>query len=271
MDTEERKRRIRHRVDETADQVLRRGTKCVVVAAERDDPVAAAGKTIRLEPRADDDRAGAELAGRAHLMAEPDLAAALLDHPRVGGRDRAVVDDAALGDVERPQAGHVRLDRAKLVRGELGDREPVLAAALRERGEPPLLGGRHRDDELAAEPVGDPVLLGEVDQRRPSLAAETRLQAPGGVVEPGVEDPRVAATLVRGDPVLLVEHGHPQPRPFRKERHRRREAHEPCADDGDVELDVGSAPPLTARGEPLAAPWRTAPSRAAGPGPRPQA
>src|SRR5262249_15508605 len=200
---EEGKRRIRNRVDESLDELARLRSKRVVVPAEGHDAEVARpraterGDAIRLqacagddEPRGDRARVGVEAAvlDSPHGRAQTDRAARCTNLARICRGYGRVVDDPALGDVEGVDAAHVRLELGALVRVDPTDREAVLAAALEQLLEAGAFALVCGDDELAADPVRDPVPVGELDQRTPAIAAEARLQAAGCVVQTGVED-----------------------------------------------------------------------------------
>jgi hypothetical protein len=64
------------------------------------------------------------------------------------------------------------------------------------------------DDELAAGLDGDPALAGVGGHRAGAGGGHGRLETAGGVVQAGVDDAGVAAGLVPGEAVLLVQDGH---------------------------------------------------------------
>src|SRR5699024_9660553 len=61
------------------------------------------------------------------------------------------------------------------------------------------------------------------------------LEAAGGIVDAGVDDPGVVATLMRGHPRLLLEHDDPRRPVAREHRPGRRQADETTADDAHVD------------------------------------
>ena len=142
-----------------------------------------------------------------HLGAEQQGGAGALEAPHEGRADRAVVDDPGRGHVQGRDGTDVRLVLPGLLAGEPGDLEPVGEPALvqpREAGQLVLAGGH---DELAADLVGDALLLGEGDHRRRAGAAHEGLLRAGRVVEAGVDHPAVAPGLVGGPAVLLLDQG----------------------------------------------------------------
>ena len=131
MDAEERKRRVGHRVDETADEVASLGLEHEVVAAERHDPrlgrcAAEAREAVRVDASAHDDAVRLEVAagrldrGDPASPREPDdrateqqLAACVLHVVRVCLDDPREIHDRRLRRVECPHAGDVRLQLAE--------------------------------------------------------------------------------------------------------------------------------------------------------------
>ena len=184
----------------------------------------------------------------ANAVPEQHGPATLLDHARIRLGHAREVDHPALRHVERPDALHVRLELAELVELDLPQREAVRPPPLDQRLVARELLAPRRDDELAAEPVRDRVLVGEGDQRLPALAAEAGLERSRNVVQARVQHTRVVPALVGRDAVLLLDHGHARVRPPLEQAHRGREPDEAGADDGEVEL-VGHRPP--ARGGPI--------------------
>lgn len=173
---------------------------------------------------------------------EQDVAAAGLHFVGVRQRDATEVNDPSLRHVETANAGRVGLELADPVR--LDVREPPEAVGepapleLRERSE---LAFVERDDELATELVRDPALVREPFDGFHSLAAQTRLQRPGGVVQPRMDDTRVAPALVASQLRLLLQHGKTQARPRLEQTICGREPDQPAPDDGDV---VASSRPV---------------------------
>ena len=240
---EERELRVRHRVDETADQVG--AGQVVVLPAERDDPrrrprAGQHGDPVGLQAGAVDqlprphvtagglDRAAAD---RGHRGAEADLGAGQL---RVRRRHRRVVADPGLRGVQAGDAGDVRLVLADAVRAEPGERHAVGGAALEELLQPRQLVLRRGDHDLAGHLVRDPVLAAELDHLPGALDRVPRFAAAGHVVEATVDHAAVVAGLVRGEPLLLLQHQHAQVRPGAAELVRRGHADDPAADDHDV-------------------------------------
>ena len=131
--------------------------------------------------------------------------------------------------------GRVRLDLAQprgveppQPRHAVGDPAPL------ELVEPGQLVLAERDDQLPARVVADPALLAVGAQLAHPLDAQPRLERAGHVVDPGVDDARVVAGLVRADAVLALEHDDPPPGVAPPELARHREPEDAAADDRDV-------------------------------------
>ena len=90
-------------------------------------------------------------------------------------------------------------------------------------------------DQLPAPFQRDAVVVAERLQRRLTLAAHTSLARPGRVVQAGVYDTAVVAALVEGDVAFLLQQHEAQIRPRLKEPICRRKAHDPAADNRDIE------------------------------------
>ena len=261
---EERQRRVRHGVDQAADQVgaLRREPQ--VGAAERDDARVGVGagqprEAVRPGAGAEHGEAASSSppawrsttrrppvpSRRAHLDARDARAAVDLAarRPHVVGqrvRDAGEVDDRRRGRVQRRDAGGVRLDLAQPVRVEpaqaRGRRSPRRGAAS--SSSPGSSDSSRRDDHLAAALVGDAARVAVLGQLAHALDAQARLQRAGHVVDAGVGDARVVAGLVVGEPVLALEHDDAAAGVAARQLARDGEAEDPAAHDGDVRLGI---------------------------------
>lgn len=222
MDPKEREGRVRHGVDEVADEVLAGGLEHVVFPSEGDDASLAlfageGGDAVAVEPGAVDQEVGLELAieppagfDPSDGGAGPDLGASgseALDH---GVADVLVVDDALLRDAERLDPGGVGFDLADLFRAEefQAGQAVLLAAGVEvvEAREFGLFGG---DDELAADLVADAVLLAKGHHLADAVDGHTGFSRAWLVVETSVEDPGVVAGLVPADAGFFLEDGDP--------------------------------------------------------------
>ena len=142
--------------------------------------------------------------------------------------------------MERADAGKCRLHRLRLGAGDKAEALDaiVLALAVQLFKTCPfgLVGG---DDELAAAGVRDPVRLAMGVEAPPALDAEPRLEAAGGVVDAGMDDLAVARRGLFPDAALRL---HDQHRAAgQSQRAGDREADDPGADDGDIEIAHGRA------------------------------
>ena len=124
-------------------------------------------------------------------------------------------------------------------------RDAVGGAATLELVERRQLGAVERDDQLAAALVREPARLAVAGQLARARDAEPGLERTGRVVDPGVHDARVAACLVRGDALLLLEHDHVPARIAQGELARDRQPDDAGADDRDLRL--GHEPQTMAR------------------------
>jgi hypothetical protein len=164
-----------------------------------------------------------------------DLAAARTHFVGIGGCDAAKIDDPRLGHVECPNARRMGLElvdcfRIDLLKPTEAVRKPA-PFELRKRRKLALI---ECDDELAAELVGNPTLVREALEGFHPLAAQTRLQRPGRVVQPGVDDTRVVAALVASQFRLFLKEGQAEARLRFEQTVRRGQPDQPASDDGDV-------------------------------------
>jgi hypothetical protein len=124
---------------------------------------------------------------------------------------------------------------------------------------PLLVVQRHQD--LADLVVGEALLGAEVLEQADPAAAQQCLERAGLVVEAGVDDAAVAAGLVRGEPVLLLEEGDLGVGSKLEQPSRHCRTDDAAADDG-VALDGHRAPIVWRPRGPR--PWLTVrPGRAA--------
>ena len=117
----------------------------------------------------------------------------------------------------------MRLDLAKPVGLEAAQPgHPVLAAAALQLVQPGQLALVAGDDQLAAPLERDAALPAVLVQLARALDAEPRLQRPGRVVDPRVDDAAVVPRLVLRHGVLALEHDHARVRaaPLQLARHR---------------------------------------------------
>ncbi len=122
------------------------------------------------------------------------------------GAHAAVVDDPRVGDVDRADARGVGLQLVQPVAADDFARHAVGLAALVNPLEGRQLFFVDGDDHLAANFVGDALLLAELDQGLATLAAVDRLERAGLVVDARVNHARVAARLVCSEAGLFFEH-----------------------------------------------------------------
>jgi hypothetical protein len=204
-----------------------------VLAAERDDLgcLAVAGlaaEEVGLQPGADDqavhlvgplvrdDGDAADSAAGTGVLHDAGDRGGQEDPPAVLGHvlaegpgDRLVVDDRGAGGQQGGDARDVGLEFAQLGLLQPADaRDAVGQGAALQFAELDGLGLATRDDELAALVVGEPLLLAVRLEEPDALAGQGRLGGAGGVVDAGVDDAGVAAGLVLGDLVFLLEDGH---------------------------------------------------------------
>ena len=169
-------------------------------------------------------------------------AAARFDEAQQRPDERLGLDPSRRGRPQRGVRGDVRLVLPDERGGhDLQPADAVRRAAAFQRFERAdlLLGGRH--DELAAPVVGDLVRRAERVQPLGPLDAQLRLQRPGGIVDPGVDDAAVvgAGLHARAGMAFGDRHGQPGVRQFGGSR----EAGDTAADDEGVDnLDVHQDP-----------------------------
>ena len=194
MSTQKGKARVRHRIDETPNQISAIGDELVVLTAERDDPDLGpepreSGNPVRLEAGAVHQIGAVDGAGFG-LDDQPLSTAVDADHPRVGPhlatgvRELAGEGPGHLGKVHDPGLGHpeschsagIWLAFSDAVGVETHDTfEPVVAGPsfqLLECRELGLIGGQH---QLAAAPVGDLLLFTEPIELFPTFGAQDGL------------------------------------------------------------------------------------------------
>ena len=175
--------------------------------------------------------------GRSELQAR----AGVLDLLRERPADLGVVDDAGVEDVQRGDAGDVRLELAQPRRSDQLGAHAVRAAPPLELGQAVAVDLVGRDHDLAGHRVVDPVLPAVLDHREPTGRAHAGLLRAGPVVDAGVDHPGVAAALVRADRrFLLDDHDRPtsdpragspaRSRARRCPRRRRRRRHVPSGE-----------------------------------------
>jgi hypothetical protein len=95
-----------------------------------------------------------------------------------------------------------------------------------------------RDDQLAAEPIGDRILIAVLDQLGGSGDAKPCLERIGLVVDACVDDSTVVSRLMPGDPRLFLENDESRPRSPSQELARRGKPDDACADDDHVSCPV---------------------------------
>ncbi len=227
---EEREPRVRHGVDEAAHQLAGLRRELEVLAAERHDPglglePAGARDPVGVQAGAHDQRVGLavgaggadlDAAGGArrvrhgargeHLLAEQDPPARRLDVRGQRPADAGVVDDPGALHAQGRDRADVRLVLAGLLRGDPPGGDAVGHRAVGELLQAGHLGGGGGDDELAADVDRDALRPGVLRHRPGAGGGHRRLEAARGVVQAGVDDAGVAAGLVQGQAVLLLQH-----------------------------------------------------------------
>lgn len=244
---------VRHGIDVRAHEVGALGSQAQVGAPKRHDPRLDRGsggdrEPIRPGTGADDD---GPRSSRATVVAHLDSARQLVD-PLDGAADRdhaaargqlvgvcrcdlPEVDDSGARRVQPGDPGHVRLDLAQLAgRNRVKSRHAVLDPAALELGEPPELALAGRDDQLARAQGGDPALLAVGVELGGAGDAESRLQRPRLVVDPGVDHPAGVAGLVGADLALALEHADREAVVAKRELAGCRETDDPGADDDQI-------------------------------------
>ena len=106
-----------------------------------------------------------------------------LDPPEERPRNVPVVDEAGGRNMERGDAGAVRLELAQAVGSDALDGDAVRQGALVQALEPRKLIRVDRDNHLAADLVGHALGVAEVDQEGASPGAEASLQRPWLVID----------------------------------------------------------------------------------------
>src|SRR5262249_33356722 len=135
-----------------------------------------------------------------------DVAAAGGNVIGVRSGDARKVDDARIGGPQRPDARAVRLDLLEqLGPDHLQALDAVGQTALVQVLQARQLGLVDGDDDLATAIGWDAFLLAVGIQLALALNAQLGLQAARGVVDPGVEDATVVASLVLTNARLLVQ------------------------------------------------------------------
>ena len=134
------------------------------------------------------------------------LAACCSDIVRVRRGDKAEIDDPGLRRVKRAQTRGVRLQLAQpLGADQLETGHTVRRPSPLQLLESRELGLRRRDDDLAAKPVRNLLLVAVTEECLCPLHAQPRLQRARCVVEATVDDAARAPRLVAGDPALGLE------------------------------------------------------------------
>lgn len=226
----------------------------VVLTSERHDAwivvvARQAGQAVAVEAAADqdqvvglgvisggpDDDLGAQLVQVRDRRARPDVGSTRRGVCSQGRGDRAVVDDGRMRRMQRREAVCVRLDVFQLLTvhepdagNTVGDRTLVDVV----QASPFSLVERHDD---LAELVVDQVVVGtELLQQPDAAPAELRLQGARRVVQPGVDDPAVAAGLVSREPCFLFQERDPGRGPHLEEAAGDGSADDAAADDSDA-------------------------------------
>ena len=147
------------------------------------------------------------------MGAQPHRAACRRDLADQGLAHADEVDRRGVRRVKRRGAPHVRLDLTDLGPGDTPQaRNPVGQCPALDLGQAGQLRVGTRDHQLAELAQADVVLGAELAQHAPAAHAQPRLQAPGRIVQTGVDDTAVVPALMGGDVIFLVEHGHLQAR-----------------------------------------------------------
>ena len=141
--------------------------------------------------------------------------------------DQMALTPAACGSISRRRSRPMSSSRATPLA------LPRAKSSCR-RGTSDLVGG---DDHLAAHLVVDAALVAVLAELEVAGVAEAGLLGAGSVVDARVDDAAVVTGLVLGDLALFLQDDEPAVGVFARERHRRGEADDASADDGDVVLD----------------------------------
>ena len=120
--------------------------------------------------------------------------------------DLAIVDDARLGNVDRADAGGVRLELGQAVLVDLRAVHAVGLAPLVNPLEGRQLAVVDGDDHLAADLVGDPLGRAKLLHRLLAGPAVDRLERARLVIDARVQHARVVAGLMMGQLGFFLEH-----------------------------------------------------------------
>ena len=123
--------------------------------------------------------------------------------------DLLVVDDAGLRDMDRRDGRDVWLELAHLQRRQPADREAVGQTPVVQGAKPGQLSGGGGHDQLAGPRMGTPSSRARVQKGSSPRCAPAGLEAAGRVVEARVHHAAVAAGLVQGPVMLLLQHRDP--------------------------------------------------------------
>lgn len=134
------------------------------------------------------------------------------------------------------EAARLRLVRGDLGGAQLADGDAVLPAALDQGVQAGQLLAAGGDDQLARDLVRDAVLRAEPDHLGGAARRVPGLEGAGAVVDAAVDDAAVAARLVAGRALLLLQHRHADARALPGQRVRRRQPDDPGADHHHVGL-----------------------------------
>ena len=200
-----------------------------------------------MEPTAVDDRAHLERTlrgldghavgasrGTGHPGAEPDVDAGVGQLAYQRGAHLAVVDDAGAGHPEGRHPFDVGFAGTEAGAVEALGRDVVLGRPDLEGVESGAFVVGHRDDDLAAHVVGDPVVVEEGHQVVAAGGHHRRLAGVGLVVDAGMDHAGVAPRLMDGGVRLLLEDDDATLRIAGEQRPSRGEAQDPGTDDGHV-------------------------------------
>ena len=163
-------------------------------------------------------------------MSQQHLGAACTEFASDMVGNRGKVDDTGAGNAESVDADCGRLEFADLARSKTPQRIEAV------RTPPPFefvkrsdLRSAGRYDHFARSPMGNPGLGAELVHLPRSLYCQAGLERSRAVVETGVNDTAVVATLVEPDPVFLFEDEERGPRATFEQSPTHRQAHKPPA------------------------------------------
>ena len=140
---------------------------------------------------------------------------------QIGQHQRVAVDDPGRGRVQRGDAAQRRLHAHGFGRRDFGHvGNPVFVRSFLDSLQLGNLACMGRDDQLAAAPVRDPVLVAVGVEALAPLDAGARLERPLRVVDPGVDDLGIARAGVGADRFLGLEDHHLAAGPGQRPRHR---------------------------------------------------